>query len=58
MKADGINIDDFAPAAITYTNFGGKQCALPSLTDAYGLYYNKNMFEQGRHQPPPKTMTS
>ena len=40
MKADGLSIDDFAPAAITYTNSGGKQCALPSLTDAFGLYYN------------------
>ena len=37
MQADQLNIDDFAPGAITYTNSGGKQCSQPSLTDAYGL---------------------
>ena len=56
MKADGMSINDFAPAAITYTNFGGKQCALPSLTDAFGLYYNKEMFAKAGIAGPPKTM--
>jgi multiple sugar transport system substrate-binding protein len=57
MKADNLSINDFSPAAITYTNFGGHQCALPSLTDAYGLYYNKDMFAQAGITSPPKTMT-
>jgi multiple sugar transport system substrate-binding protein len=56
MKADNISIDTFAPAAVTYTNHGGKQCALPSLTDAYGLYYNKDLFAQAGISEPPKTM--
>jgi multiple sugar transport system substrate-binding protein len=56
MKADGMSINDFAPAAITYTNVSGKQCALPSLTDAYGLYYNKDMFAKAGIAGPPKTM--
>jgi multiple sugar transport system substrate-binding protein len=56
MKADGMSINDFAPAAITYTNVGGKQCALPSLTDAYGLYYNKDMFAKAGITDPPATM--
>jgi multiple sugar transport system substrate-binding protein len=56
MKADGISIDDFAKAAITYTNFDGKQCALPSLTDAFGLYYNTGMFAKAGITSPPKTM--
>ncbi|HET7428798.1 MAG TPA: extracellular solute-binding protein [Gaiellales bacterium] len=56
MKADGLSIDDFAPGAITYTNVDGKQCALPSLTDAYGLYYNKDMFAKAGISGPPKTM--
>lgn len=55
MKADGISISDFAPAAVTYTNYGGNQCALPSLTDAYGLYYNKQMLSDAGIAPP-KTM--
>jgi ABC-type glycerol-3-phosphate transport system substrate-binding protein len=56
MQADQVNIDDFAPGAITYTNSGGKQCALPSLTDAYGLYYNTKLLQQAGIAGPPKTM--
>ena len=56
MQASHLSIDDFAPGAITYTNSGGKQCALPSLTDAFGLYYNTKMLAAGRHHRPPKTM--
>jgi multiple sugar transport system substrate-binding protein len=57
MKADGLSINDFAPAAVSYTNFDGSQCALPSLTDAFGLYYNKDMFKAAGISEPPKTMT-
>jgi multiple sugar transport system substrate-binding protein len=57
MKRDNVSIDDFAKAALTYTNFDGKQCALPSLTDAFGLYYNKDMFAKAGITSPPKTMT-
>ena len=35
-------------------NFDGKQCALPSLTDAYGLYYNKDMFAKAGITEPAK----
>jgi multiple sugar transport system substrate-binding protein len=55
MKADHISISDFAPAAVSYTNWKGAQCALPSLTDAYGLYYNKDMLAKAGISPP-KTM--
>jgi multiple sugar transport system substrate-binding protein len=55
MKADGMSVNDFAPAAITYTNYGGNQCALPSLTDSYGLYYNKDILAKAGISPP-KTM--
>ena len=57
MQRDHISISDFAPAAITYTKFGDNQCALPSLTDAYGLYYNKAMLKKAGIAAPPKTMT-
>jgi multiple sugar transport system substrate-binding protein len=56
MKADHISISEFAPATLSYTNFSGKQCALPSLTDAYGLYYNTAMFAKAGISGPPKTM--
>lgn len=56
MKADNLTIQDFAPAAITYTNVGGNQCALPVLTDAYGFYYNKDLLAKAGIAAPPKTM--
>ncbi len=55
MDASNLTIDDFAPAAITDPTGGGSQCALPSLTDAYGLYYNKQMLAKAGIAPP-KTM--
>jgi multiple sugar transport system substrate-binding protein len=55
MQRDHISISSFAPAAITYTKYGSNQCALPSLTDAYGLYYNKDMLKKAGISPP-KTM--
>ena len=57
MQKDNISIGQFAPGAISYTNFGGKQCALPSLTDSFGLYYNKKLFAKAGITSPPKTMT-
>ncbi len=56
MKSAGVSISSFAPAAVTYTNYGGKQCALPSLTDAYGLYYNTSLLKNAGIPGPPKTM--
>jgi multiple sugar transport system substrate-binding protein len=56
MQRDHVSLSQFAPAAITYTKYGNNQCALPSLTDAYGLYYNKAMFKKAGISGPPKTM--
>jgi multiple sugar transport system substrate-binding protein len=52
---DGLDINMFPPAALTYTTFDGKQCALPFETDAFGLYYNTDYFEQAGLTGPPKT---
>jgi multiple sugar transport system substrate-binding protein len=57
LKADGIDLAKVAPpAATTYTAFQGIQCALPLETDAYGLYYNKDLFAKAGIQGPPKTL--
>jgi len=47
----------FPDSALTYTQYDGKQCALPLLVDAYGLYYNKAMFAAAGITDPPKTLT-
>jgi multiple sugar transport system substrate-binding protein len=57
MQADNFDMSVFAPAALSYTKYDGKQVALPVLTDAYGLYYNKTMFAKAGLTAPPKTMS-
>lgn len=58
LKADGIDKNTtFIPSRIRYTEFGGKQCTLPLLGDAFGLYYNKEMFTAAGIIAPPKTWT-
>ena len=57
MQQDHMSIKQFAPATLSYTDIAGKQCALPSLTDAYGLYYNTAMFRKAGITSPPRTMT-
>jgi multiple sugar transport system substrate-binding protein len=54
------NIDPtsmFPPAQLAYTQYNGNQCALPLLSDAYGLYYNKDMFKAAGIAGPPKTLS-
>jgi multiple sugar transport system substrate-binding protein len=55
MERDGISDDIFPPAPRSYTQFDGTRCALPLLADAYGLYYNTDMFEKAGLDGPPKT---
>lgn len=45
----------FPPSVLTYTSFDGKQCALPFMTDAFGLYYNTDYFDQAGIAEPPTT---
>lgn len=47
----------FPQSVFKYTSFDGSQCALPFLTDAYGLYYNKDMFKDAGITEPPKTLS-
>jgi ABC-type glycerol-3-phosphate transport system substrate-binding protein len=57
MKKDGVATSEFNRAAMDYTQFDGKRCALPLLQDVYGLYYNKAMLSQAGYTAPPKTIT-
>ncbi|MFC9329206.1 extracellular solute-binding protein [Kitasatospora sp. NPDC057015] len=54
----GINpMTTFPAQVLSYTRFGGTQCALPLLGDAFGLYYNKDLFAKAGIAAPPKTMS-
>lgn len=58
LDAEGIVFDDVFPASVkTYTNYEGTQCALPMLTDVYGLYYNKDLLADAGYTDPPKTLS-
>jgi len=47
----------FPKAQLDYTQFQGNQCSLPLLSDAYGLYYNKAMFNKAGISSPPRTLS-
>jgi multiple sugar transport system substrate-binding protein len=57
MKRDGLSEDIFPPVTLKYSEFEGTRCSLPMLADAYGLYYNKDMFEKAGLSGPPKTVS-
>ncbi|MFJ9909346.1 ABC transporter substrate-binding protein [Streptomyces sp. NPDC101152] len=57
LSSAGVDTARTFPAAtLVYTRYQGKQCALPLLTDAFALYYNKKMFAAAGITEPPKTL--
>jgi multiple sugar transport system substrate-binding protein len=58
LQKSGIDPTTTFPAPqLDYTQYKGDQCTLPLLSDAYGLYYNKDMFKAAGIDSPPKTMS-
>lgn len=58
LQADNMDITTIVPTpALQYTSYQGNQCALPVLSDAYGLYYNLDMFQKAGIAEPPKTFS-
>lgn len=58
IKKDKIDLaKTFPKVLLQYTQFEGDRCALPLLSDAYGLYYNKDAFEEAGVTAPPRTMS-
>lgn len=58
INTDHINLSALSPAAaLRYTSYKGNQCSLPMLSDAYGLYYNTDMFKAAGIASPPKTFS-
>ncbi|MBB5781008.1 ABC transporter substrate-binding protein [Nonomuraea jabiensis] len=54
IKQDGIDLSVLPEVARSYSGFEGRQCTLPLLADAYGLYYNKALM---KGEQPPKTLS-
>lgn len=58
LQADGIDLSEVIPEPATrYTSYNGNQCTLPVLSDAYGLYYNQDMFDAAGISKPPETFS-
>jgi multiple sugar transport system substrate-binding protein len=58
LQADNIDKNATWPAGIfSYTQYNNVQCALPMLTDAYGLYYNVDLLQKAGFSEPPKTLS-
>jgi multiple sugar transport system substrate-binding protein len=58
LAKSGIDPATTFPATqLSYTQYNHDQCALPLLSDAYGLYYNKDAFKAAGISGPPKTMS-
>ncbi|WPO73700.1 MULTISPECIES: ABC transporter substrate-binding protein [unclassified Streptomyces] len=58
MKKTGVDKREVFPKTLLdYTSYQGNQCALPLLADAFGMYYNKDAFEEAGIERPPRTMS-
>ena len=49
IKRDKVDISDLTPVTKSYTEYKGKRCAMPALSDDYALYYNTDLLSRGRH---------
>ena len=50
-----LDTSQFPESVTQYTSYSGSRCAMPFLTDAMGLYYNKDMLQEAGFTEPPKT---
>jgi len=58
LEKSGIDTTaTFPKPLLDYTQFDGVRCTLPLLSDAYGLYYNKDAFTKAGISRPPRTLS-
>ncbi|GID97690.1 ABC transporter substrate-binding protein [Amorphoplanes digitatis] len=56
LTRDKVDLSGLNPTTREYTEYGGKRCAMPFLADAYGMFYNKELFARTGIAGPPKTL--
>ena len=57
VERDKVDLNQIPKVVRDYTQFDGKRCSMPALSDTYGLYYNKKMLADAGYSAPPKTMS-
>ena len=57
IQQSNFDLSQIPQGALAFTSYGGSQCALPFLTDTYGLYYNVDMLKKAGISDPPKTLS-
>ena len=57
ITRDKVDLTQFPQTVKDYTEYNGKRCAMPLLSDTYGLYYNKTLLAKAGYTEPPKTMS-
>ncbi|GAA2881472.1 sugar ABC transporter substrate-binding protein [Actinoplanes cyaneus] len=56
LDRDKVDLNQLNATTRSYTEFQGKRCAMPFLADAYGMFYNKDLFAKAGIAGPPKTL--
>lgn len=56
IKRDNVDLNQLNATTRSYTEFDNKRCAMPFLADAYGIFYNKDLFAKAGIAGPPKTL--
>jgi multiple sugar transport system substrate-binding protein len=57
VERDKVDLNQIPSVVRDYTQFEGKRCSMPALSDTYGLYYNKKMLADAGYTAPPKTLS-
>jgi len=57
VERDKVDVGQIPAVPRDYTQFDGKRCSMPALSDVYGLYYNKKMLADAGYTEPPKTLS-
>jgi multiple sugar transport system substrate-binding protein len=57
IKRDKVDVGGLTAITKSYTEFKGKRCAMPALSDVDALYYNTDMLAAAGIASPPKTLS-
>ncbi|NUT53918.1 MAG: extracellular solute-binding protein [Saccharothrix sp.] len=55
VERDDVDLGRITDAVRSYTEYKGTRCAMPLLSDVYGLYYNKDLLAEAGIAEPPRT---